>query len=224
MTGSADDPGFDARGSFAFGSIRGVRAFATREDGWLTSLVFPSAVWSPGLNEARCLRRGRVCGFQPDAGDHMHDRGCMGVVPCPRTPGTRKEGPDWCKCGFYGYQEGSLDTLALDHTGGVIEGSGRVRIGDHGFRAQKARILAIYVPPQFIGLAKHMQLGYSYGVPMVAIARTSPLLAQAPTVSRFRPELVRAIAHRYPGTPIYRDLNAMVADFPPDPPRKEQQP
>ena len=55
-----------------------------------------------------------------------------------------------CTHGFYGYYESSNDYGEADlRVNGVIEGYGEVVIGTRGFRASKARIVALHIPKKF---------------------------------------------------------------------------
>ncbi|AKU15781.1 hypothetical protein [Luteipulveratus mongoliensis] len=60
-----------------------------------------------------------------------------------------------CKCGFYAYFDGSADYYETARDEGValaavIEGYGVCTTGSRGFRASKARIVALIVPPAYI--------------------------------------------------------------------------
>lgn len=62
--------------------------------------------------------------------------------PVPKPP--HKFGD--CTCGFYGYYDGSNDYRDEDRVNGVVEGYGETVIGTRGFRAMKARIVALHIP------------------------------------------------------------------------------
>lgn len=51
-----------------------------------------------------------------------------------------------CKCGFYAYFDGGNDYKEPNRVSALIEGFGLCTVGDRGFRASKARLLAIVVP------------------------------------------------------------------------------
>lgn len=56
---------------------------------------------------------------------------------------------DCGQCGFYAYfKDRDSDYHSSNRVTGVIEGAGRVTAGDLGFRAERARIVALTVPPQ----------------------------------------------------------------------------
>lgn len=198
--------------AFAPGSVRGTRSFRVTPDGHLKARIFET-LWEPGVNVATCQRRGLTCGFVADAGlEHRHSTMCTGSTPCgPRSPGKD------CKCGFYGYYDGSLDYADnWSSVNGVVEGSGLVSIGPRGFRAEKARLLALYIPdPEaFIGprpFPVHHALRNVQWASRVPITRTTFLTDS----------LIGYLRDRYL-VPFYTDLMAMLTDFPPDQPRVKE--
>jgi hypothetical protein len=106
--------------------IRGYRTWL-EYSGQLASTNAP-CVWDVTMT-ARCLRRG-------------------GVVPgCPCAlcrPGDGHDAPcEACACGVYGWYDPSDTRIVPADVFGVIEVSGKVLLGDHGFRAERARLLAV---------------------------------------------------------------------------------
>jgi hypothetical protein len=200
------------------GVVIGVRSWSLRTLANVPTLLGPffPIEWTPGENVATCRKTGYLCGFMADAGgEHKHGASCgRGIVPCGDTPGP----VGGCRCGLHAYQEGSIDWgLALNKVSGVIEGYGRVVLGSRGFRATKARILALFVPPMFAAAPNDRVLGYSEtDEPHV---RTVPSAASEARMTTWTPELVGGLAERY-GVPVFRDFDVMVREFPPDPPRK----
>ena len=100
-------------------SVYGIRIWVTEEDGSLWSPRLRME-WAPGLNVAECS------------------------WGCPRPPSRD------CVCGFYARSElvqimqepvgwTSWDIVAV----GIIAGSGLVQLHKRGFRAEKARIVAL---------------------------------------------------------------------------------
>lgn len=61
-----------------------------------------------------------------------------------------------CSCGFYGYFDGSDDYHDRGRISAVVEAYGEVVIGTRGFRAMKARILAIRVKAEDDGVTGSM--------------------------------------------------------------------
>jgi hypothetical protein len=100
------------------GGLRGYREWTVTADG-LRAVNF-GYIWGPGVNVARCMGRWITPG-----------------------PPMRHEAPDaGCACGLYARYE--LVGCSLNATG-VIEASGRVILGTRGFRAEKAKIVALCI-------------------------------------------------------------------------------
>lgn len=120
------NPEFSIR-PFAAGSVVGLRSFAVTPD-YQLSAVTRRVSWIPGQNMARCLR---VWWRPPDS----HRVGVVG-----------------CSCGFYAYFDGTNDyanmIVGVSVTG-IVEGYGLVTVGSRGFRAEKARIVALVEPSTF---------------------------------------------------------------------------
>lgn len=103
---------------FAAGVARGARSFRVDALGRLTGVSY-RVVWTPGENEATC-------------------KASTSFVPCG--------GIDKCAHGFYAYYDSSDDYHDPGMVSGVIEGYGEAVIGTRGFRAMKARIVALHIP------------------------------------------------------------------------------
>lgn len=103
---------------FSAGVARGARSFRIDRLGRLTGVAYKK-VWTPGENLAKC-----------EASDAF--------TPCP--------GMDKCGHGFYGYYDGSDDYHESGMVSAVVEGYGEAVIGTRGFRAMKARIVALHIP------------------------------------------------------------------------------
>jgi hypothetical protein len=102
------------------GALRGYRTWRIDGPKLLTSSIIPS-VWLPGEKQAECLR---------------HDS-------LPRCPESTVPNAG-CRCGIYGwYRPDSRSVYGLMPVFGVIEAYGRVLLGSHGFRAERARVVAI---------------------------------------------------------------------------------
>lgn len=89
--------------------------------------------WGPGVNQATCLRDPLY--------SMTYSMTTVGVPPKHEQP------IEECMCGFWAYTNGvhSL-TVSGPAVFGIIEGWGRMVIGPHGFRAEKARIVALCFP------------------------------------------------------------------------------
>lgn len=145
---------------FAVGLVRGARTFRMTRDSHLMG-VYHRQLWRPGLNYALCRKKGPL-GFntgqggqkspqlaaQPDDGFAVPERGHIAD----------------CRCGFYGYYDGSNDYRA-NHgdwlVEGVVEGWGETVIGKRGFRCTVARIVALTLDQDW-----KLPLSESYGVPV----------------------------------------------------------
>jgi hypothetical protein len=51
-----------------------------------------------------------------------------------------------CACGLYGWYAPDDTRIILADVFGAVEASGRVLLGGHGFRAERARLLAVVIP------------------------------------------------------------------------------
>lgn len=83
-----------------------------------------------------------------------------------------------CGHGFYGYYDGSNDYYEKGRVMGVIEGYGETVIGSRGFRAMKARIVALRIP-KHVPAAKRLMVLRNY--PEVPVFdRFSQMVAEFP--------------------------------------------
>lgn len=138
------------------GTIVGLRAFGVDK---LGRLIGPSyaQVFAPGENVAECrkederfsTRHSFMMGtyadpyfpsFQPSS------RGRMGVAPKVEPTVKHTPGVVTCSCGFYAYFNGRNDFKEASRVSAIIEGYGVVTMGTEGFRAEKARIVALVEP------------------------------------------------------------------------------
>lgn len=126
---------FDGKqADFAPGVVTGTRSFAVDKLGRLLGVAY-AAVWTPGENTAKCMERGDYdfITLQPQ-GVHESGRDAHSMTECAH--------------GFYGYYEGSNDYYESGRVMGVVEGYGETIIGSRGFRAAKARIVALHIPAE----------------------------------------------------------------------------
>jgi hypothetical protein len=101
------------------GEVQGYRRFWLAEDGLRPPVHFGTGPWSGQIEQARC------------AVDDGH-------VP-----------PEWgCGCGLYGWYHPSYTGLwtGWGNVTAVVAARGRVILGDSGFRAAAARIVAVSLP------------------------------------------------------------------------------
>ncbi len=149
------------------GSLWGLRAWALTTDGYLRGATY-AIPWATGWNDAACLvtRRETAPRFddRPAYGHPfwkgIHDAQSGVVFPLePGEPITFENG--WrsdpcqgldpkCGCGFYAYYDESAGrVVAYGNIRGVVEAAGRCVVGPKGFRAQRARVVAVVRPTNF---------------------------------------------------------------------------
>lgn len=168
---------------------------ATARRGGLRSVYRSAYLWGPGINTASCLRntttQGRVEEHDPVFAQ--------------------------CECGFWAFTAGQhAMTIRGPSVMGVIQGWGRMVIGPHGFRAQKARIVALC-----------MQLEHPYrqaesrssvwprrhnGRPPTAV--TNPRYGFDDVRDHVDRDLGAAIRANYPGVEIYETNADMQRAWP----------
>lgn len=192
--------------NFAPGSVTGYRKWALpapdlskypldADDHWPRSPLSGSrAPWNPGINEAVCL-----------AGPGAHEE------PLPSVR---------CGCGYWAYWK--LSSHQLDASGlpvaGVIEGWGRTRIGELGFRCAEAKILAL--APSF---SIRSAAAYYPGGWHDAFSAARPQLPPAEQAwcedwcEAWMSVIECRLEELQPGARLFTDERKMLAAFPLDP-------
>lgn len=131
---------------FVAGSLTGLRAFSVDSLGRLTG-VSHRAVFKPGENVGECRGlSGPALTFTTMQADLARQFGMP--APVVRKAGKHPVGAKDCSCGFYAYFDGS-NTYARPADGtveAIIEGYGTCTVGSRGFRAEKARLVALIEP------------------------------------------------------------------------------
>lgn len=122
---------------YAAGVVTGTRSFALDKLGRLTGVAY-KVVWKPGENEARCMAR--------DVDMYMGSMGATRFTDVVRPADRPEHSIADCEHGFYGYYDGSNDYYEPGRIMAVVEGYGDTIIGTRGFRASKARIVALHLP------------------------------------------------------------------------------
>jgi len=138
----------------AVGTVRGLRAFKADELGRLTGLSYEQ-VWTPGENVSDCRK----------PSDKKPRRNML--IEFFRPTKAADHSMVECTCGFYAFYDGRNDYRrdedekpqksqgvfyaygyqpAKATISAVVEGYGETVIGTRGFRAQKAKIVALYIP------------------------------------------------------------------------------
>lgn len=227
---------FDGWG-YAPGYVTGARSWKVASDGTLTG-VFHERPWEQGINIADC--RQVIGHIIPGVGVsesiepvwEYHEGGihrCVGWSwEIDGVYGVHQNFPEKlyksaldadhdaskCKHGFYGYQVGTLDWGNALNVSGIVHASGRVAIGERGFRAEKAKIAALFQPLTAERIREEDYKSDQY----VSVREAFHRAARKSAVSY---GVFERVAWRYPEVPIYNDIDEMLADFPVDPPRKE---
>jgi hypothetical protein len=146
------------------GAARGRRSFYLDSNGVLRGVTY-RAPWRDGENVAECMVTRQVDpmvglrnSWQSNAMPPYTTSG-VAFADDPDEPPAIQQGFEWdrcggldpeCGCGFYAYHSGDV-YYATSGPGcrvqGIVEAYGRMVLGTKGYRAQKARILAICAPP-----------------------------------------------------------------------------
>jgi hypothetical protein len=202
------------------GSVLGVRAWEVDQLGRLTGVVHRK-VWTPGENLSTCSR---VKATQECLAGHCeksHDDPYE-VVYGPYGQVTQQRGSTHCiepypcsgaepkcACGFWAYYR-TADTNCDSGIRGIIEGYGPTTVGTKGFRATKAKILALSLPKYT--LANGDLLGrVRHNYPQVEFfERHKDMLAQYPLVEPETPTpendpefWTRPVGTGYAPTPLW---------------------
>ncbi len=138
------------------GELRGYRQFLVLRDGLYPVVHWTAGAWAAEGHVAQC------------------------------STGAEHEAPARdCTCGLYGWYDPSGTAGAYGGATAVVAVSGRVVLGDRGFRAARGRVEAVALP---------------------VTVRWQPRGA-----GRAR----RMLAERYPGVQVYSSVRSMVRDHPP---------
>lgn len=112
---------------FAAGAITGLRVWNVDREGRLLSLNY-GAIWTPGENVSLCGKKAGPTYTWSLTGEKIKQ------LP------EHHFHPE-CACGFWAHNEGH--DFYKGPIFGAIEGYGKVLVGPAGFRAEKARIIAL---------------------------------------------------------------------------------
>lgn len=122
----------------AIGKVIGARGWTFSDDGRLLSPMFGAFPWVPGVNETAPCTAGSDDGGAPAHAVLNRRQG----EPDVRNPAKAGVLDPKCACGFYGTTRLPGGDLYGDVMG-LVEGFGVTLIGTVGFRASKARIVAL---------------------------------------------------------------------------------
>lgn len=141
--------------ALAAGTVLGVRAFDIDNLGRLRGVTHAD-VFRPGENIARCRATPQ--------GRWTHVPG--GMTWPPDEPREHHPGSADCECGYWAHYDGTHSYESAPRASAIIEGYGLVTLGTSGFRAGKARLVAL-VPPAHLPIAARVADVYgSAGVPI----------------------------------------------------------
>ena len=141
--------------ALAAGTILGVRAFDIDNLGRLRGVTHAD-VFRPGENIARCRATPQ--------GRWAHVPG--GMTWPMDEPREHHPGSADCECGYWAHYDGTHSYESTLRASAIIEGYGLVTLGTSGFRAGKARLVAL-VPPAHLPVAARVADVYgSAGVPI----------------------------------------------------------
>ena len=136
-------PGFAGKDDLVMGSVTGVRWWKVHPGGLAGAY---GHIWCHGRNEARCGKS------HPNRWPHNVTwiNGEPVALEQPDRPNEENHVPgDHCECGFWAYWDLKENFFSYDNghilVCGIIEGTGRVLIGERGFRSQYAEITALHV-------------------------------------------------------------------------------
>ena len=147
----------------AVGVVTGARSFEVDQLGRLTGVNYKQ-VWRPGENVAECRKQEKddywgglftttfyraLSVANPTPETFTGRRGKKSAITANiqvAVPEPKPHTMETCACGFYAYYDGSNDYHAKGRISAVVEGYGETLIGTRGFRASKARIIALRIP------------------------------------------------------------------------------
>ena len=114
-------------------ALRGFRSWRVRDGKLLSTGV--AHEWDRPEVSARCLRDAVSGGYDPDC-------------PCDLCLHNTHAAPvKDCGCGIYGWYDPVDSRLVRSDVFGVVEVTGRAVMASHGFRAERARIVALAIEP-----------------------------------------------------------------------------
>jgi hypothetical protein len=145
------------------GEIRGFRWWRVTPRGWLRSPWHGNTRWEVGANVARCVQASR-CYQRPSI---SHPEGSPNID---------------CACGFYALHDIPTNPSAKFHNAwelsattsganhglvfGVAGGHGHILVGTTGWRAEHARVLALYLGPEGRRTRRLSAASERYNVPV----------------------------------------------------------
>lgn len=195
---------------FYTGRLVGLRSFAVTSKGELTGVTYAGR-WHDGDNEAKCaLHDNRFyADFDPEkksgiTHDPNHQVASLG-----------------CSCGYYAYFDGNDNEFQHGvNVEGLVEAWGKITIGEKGFRAAKARIVALVVPVDIhpsnwasklthrLGCDSKWYRPHAWSYPYLA-AEGGCTLPLFPV-----PHQMKTIINRYPSAKLFNSMDDAMKAFP----------
>lgn len=128
---------------FAIGSVFGHRIFGVNIKGELEP-VSQSGPWFPGENVAVCKKHPSKNQVEPKRDDEEYSDYNKRIAEWRNDHDFED-----CEHGFYAYFDGHDNGYTYNkmHVSGVIEAYGEVLVGTKGFRATKAKVVALSIAP-----------------------------------------------------------------------------
>lgn len=201
---------------FIAGTIVGLRSFRVTPNNMLTACTGTGEQWQPGVNVAECRPRNAFAAGGITARQFANSirrlsaavKGQPEPEPLPEPPAHRVAQVE-CTCGWYAY----FDTESNPHHEpgnalGLIEGFGTVTIGARGFRAEKARLLALIDPNA---------ISYEEGFGTIPDCACWLCSGNRALIAAWAEQLrcdSAAISANYRDVPVFATLEAAVAEFP----------
>lgn len=214
------------------GSLTGIRAFSVDRLGRLIGPQF-GTVFRPGENLAQCVSQSQAVSFTTG-------HGMIFVSDAPHNEVPHQIGSVGCTCGYYAYFDRKANRYQMPgNVLGLIQGYGTATTGSRGFRAEKAKLLALiderYKRDYFFGsrgagLSRSALwvLVASFAVFLFALGQWQGALAPASAAlamiglhlfdwkgsPRPKKSISAAIRRNYPEIPVYDSVNRALKDFP----------
>lgn len=164
------------------GTVIGIRAFTIDRLGRLGSPSYPT-IFRPGENVAECrkneggsfsrLNRAMLHSFYSPPTFYFDDR-LLSTEKGARVEAKEPEhrpGDIGCACGWYAYYDGSNEYRSPTRISAVVEGYGKCTLGERGFRAEKARLVALFKPGRHVTADRVARAVHNYDVPLYATKR-----------------------------------------------------
>lgn len=177
--------------------------------GWLTGCTYKEP-WDFGVNEAKCAKKA-VWPWLPNPSNLVWNWEREEWVGDPAYVHTLED----CSCGLHAVFDVARAGYKDRPVSGMIEGWGEVVAGPDGFRASKAKIVALCLPP----LPKRDHVRFQIdGFWCVVPKEYLPAVLKDRDSSKMPDQVNRAMRTAFGkfDVPIFTSITEMVEAFPPD--------